>query len=54
VLPDDVKAIAVPALGHRLVLNPELWVQRVSADDVVRDVVAGVPTPRAEDVTAVP
>jgi MoxR-like ATPase len=54
VLPDDVKAIAVPALGHRLVLNPELWVQRVSADDVVRDVVAGVPTPRAEDLTVVP
>jgi MoxR-like ATPase len=54
VLPDDVKAVAVPALGHRLVLNPELWVQRVSADDVVRDVVAGVPTPRAEDLTAVP
>ena len=53
VLPDDVKAIAVPALGHRLVLNPELWVQRVSADDVVRDVIGGVPTPRAEDVTAV-
>ena len=54
VLPDDVKAIVVSALGHRLVLNPELWVQRVSADDVVRDIVAGVPTPRAEDLTAVP
>ena len=53
VLPDDVKAIAVPALGHRLILRPELWVQRVSADDVVRSIVAGVPTPRAEDVTAV-
>ena len=54
VLPDDVKAVAVPALGHRLVLRPELWVQRVSADDVVRDVLSAVPTPRAEDVTAVP
>jgi MoxR-like ATPase len=53
VLPDDVKAIAVPALGHRLVLRPELWVQRVSAEDVVRDVLSGVPTPRAEDVAAV-
>jgi MoxR-like ATPase len=52
VLPDDVKAVAVPALAHRLVLRPELWVQRVSAEDVVRDVLAGVPTPRAEDVTA--
>jgi len=50
VLPDDVKAVAVPALAHRLVLRPELWVQRVSAEDVVRDVLSSVPTPRAEDV----
>jgi MoxR-like ATPase len=53
VLPDDVKAIAVPALAHRLVLRPELWVQRVSAEDVVRDVLATVPTPRAEDAVTV-
>jgi MoxR-like ATPase len=52
VLPDDVKAIAVAALAHRLVLKPELWVQRVSAEDVVRDVLATVPTPKAEDLTA--
>ena len=51
VVPDDVKAVAVPALAHRLVLRPELWVQRVSAEDVVRDVLAGVPTPAAEDVS---
>jgi MoxR-like ATPase len=52
VLPDDVKAIGVPALAHRLVLRPELWVQRISAEDVVREVLAGVPTPAAEDVAA--
>ena len=52
VLPDDVKAVAVAALAHRLVLRPELWVQKVSAGDVVRDVVATVPTPKAEDVAA--
>jgi MoxR-like ATPase len=52
VVPDDVKAIAVPALAHRLVLRPELWVQRVSAEDVIRDVLGGVPTPPAEDVAA--
>jgi MoxR-like ATPase len=52
VLPDDVKAIGVPALAHRLVLRPELWVQRISAEDVVRDVLDGVPTPSAEDVAA--
>ena len=50
VLPDDVKAVAVPALAHRLVLRPELWVQRISAEDVVREVLDRVPTPRAEDV----
>ena len=52
VLPDDVKAIAAPALAHRLVLRPDLWVQRVSAEDVVREVLADVPTPKAEDVVA--
>jgi MoxR-like ATPase len=50
--PDDVKAIAVAALAHRLVLKPELWVQRLAADDVVREVLDRVPTPKAEDVTA--
>ncbi len=50
VLPDDVKAIAVPALAHRLVLRPELWVQRITQEDVVREVLESVPTPRAEDV----
>ena len=50
--PDDVKAVAIPALAHRLVLKPELWVQRLSAEDVVRDILDAVPTPPAEDVTA--
>ena len=50
VLPDDVKAVAVPALAHRIVLLPELWVQRVSAADVVAEVLASVPTPAPEDL----
>ena len=49
VTPDDVKAVAVPALAHRLMLKPELWVQRLSADDVVRDLLESVPTPVAEE-----
>ncbi|HEY7379736.1 MAG TPA: MoxR family ATPase [Gaiella sp.] len=48
VTPDDVKAVAVPALAHRLVLKPELWVQQRSGVDVVQDVLDAVPTPRAE------
>ena len=50
VLPDDVKAVAVAALAHRLVLRPELWVQKISAEDVVREILEIVPTPKAEDV----
>jgi MoxR-like ATPase len=53
-LPDDVKAVAVAALAHRLVLRPELWVQKISAEDVVREVVETVPTPKAEDLAAHP
>ncbi len=48
VTPDDVKAVAVPALAHRLTLRPELWVQRIRGEDVVREALDSVPTPPAE------
>jgi MoxR-like ATPase len=48
VTPDDVKAVAVPALAHRLTLRPELWVQRIRGDDLVREALESVPTPAAE------
>jgi MoxR-like ATPase len=47
--PDDVKSVAVPALAHRVTLKPELWVQRISADEVVRETLEQVPTPSAEE-----
>jgi MoxR-like ATPase len=50
VTPDDVKAIAVPALAHRLTLRPELWVQRIRGEDIVRESLETVPTPPAEEV----
>jgi MoxR-like ATPase len=50
VTPEDVKAIAVPALAHRLTLRPELWVQRIRGEDIVRELLDTVPTPPAEDV----
>jgi MoxR-like ATPase len=46
--PDDVKAVAVPALAHRLALRPELWVERRRGDDIIRDVLDRVPTPAVE------
>ena len=50
VTPEDVKAVAVPALAHRLMVRPELWVQRVRGEDVVAEALETVPTPPAEDV----
>jgi MoxR-like ATPase len=47
VVPEDVKAVAVPALAHRLTLRPELWVQRMRGEDVVAECLQTVPTPEA-------
>jgi MoxR-like ATPase len=54
VTPEDVKAVAGPALSHRLMLRPELWVQRVRPEDVVQEALETVPTPAAEDLPARP
>jgi MoxR-like ATPase len=48
VTPDDVKAMAIPALAHRLILRPELWVARVSTVQVVGEILGRVPTPVTE------
>ena len=45
VTPDDIKAVSIPALAHRLTLAPELWVQRIDPADAVRAAVASVPVP---------
>jgi MoxR-like ATPase len=52
VTPEDVKAVAVPALSHRLMLKQELWVQQLAAEDIVRDLLETVPTPAAEAAPA--
>lgn len=45
VIPDDLHAVAVPVLAHRLVLTTEAHAARRSATDVVRTVLARVPVP---------
>ena len=45
VVPEDVKAVAVAALGHRLSLRPELWVRGARGADVIRACLESVPTP---------
>ncbi len=44
--PDDVKALARPALRHRVALRPEAELEGVSADTVLDAILATVPVPR--------
>jgi MoxR-like ATPase len=45
VLPDDVKAFAVPALVHRLILDPGLWMRPQVATEIIEAIVQRVPVP---------
>ncbi|MFK4148151.1 AAA family ATPase [Streptomyces sp. NPDC004065] len=46
VIPDDVKALALPTLRHRVQLRPEAEMEGVTADSVINAVLAHVPVPR--------
>jgi MoxR-like ATPase len=46
VTPDDVKALALPALRHRVELRPEAELEGVSADAVLTGILSSVPVPR--------
>lgn len=45
VLPDDAKALAVPVLGHRIILTPEARLRGRSSADVVDQVLGSLPVP---------
>jgi len=45
VLPDDVKLFVQPALVHRLILEPELWMKRNAAEGILEGVLQAVPVP---------
>ena len=46
VTPDEVKAMAKPALRHRVLLRPEVELDGVTADAVLDGLLASVPVPR--------
>ena len=45
VVPEDVRALAVSVLAHRLILSPEARATGVEATDVVAEALAGTPVP---------
>jgi MoxR-like ATPase len=46
VVPDDVVALAVPVLGHRLILTPEAEIDRFTPADALANALSSVPIPR--------
>ncbi len=50
VLPDDIKAVAVPALAHRVSLKPEMWIQDQDSEQAILNSVQAVPTPTAAEL----
>ncbi|HEU4362958.1 MAG TPA: MoxR family ATPase [Mycobacterium sp.] len=46
VIPEDVKALATPAVAHRITLRPEMWVRQIHGSDVVAELLRRLPVPR--------
>jgi MoxR-like ATPase len=45
VLPDDIKRLAVPVLGHRLILSTEAYLHNTSKEKLIGDILSSVPVP---------
>jgi MoxR-like ATPase len=50
VIGEDVKALAVAAMAHRISLRPEMWVRRVHAGEVLAELLARMPVPRGREI----
>jgi MoxR-like ATPase len=54
VLPDDIKALAVPVLGHRIIVSPAARLRELSADRIVQEIVYTAPVPGGDYQAASP
>jgi MoxR-like ATPase len=52
VLPDDVKALAVSALGHRIIVGPAARIKDITPEQIVQDILDRLPVPGAQAVKA--
>jgi len=48
VLPDDVKRLAAPVLGHRLILSTEAYLHNTSKEELIADILSTLPVPAEE------
>lgn len=49
VIPDDVKRFVQPALSHRLILQPDLWMKRSAVNEILTSILNTVPVPVVEE-----
>ncbi len=45
VLPDDIKALAQPVLGHRIIVNPAARLREVTSERIIQEILMTVPVP---------
>jgi MoxR-like ATPase len=45
ILPDDIKAQAIPTLAHRVILGPGARLRNLSAQQIVEDILSSLPVP---------
>jgi MoxR-like ATPase len=48
VIPDDIKALALPALAHRMIVSPSARIKDISSEAVLSDILSSVPVPGAQ------
>ncbi len=48
VLPDDIKALAIATLGHRIIVGPAARIKDIEQEAIVEDILAKVPVPGAQ------
>ena len=46
VIPEDIKALATPAVAHRITLRPEMWVRKIQGSDIIEELLRRLPVPR--------
>lgn len=45
VIPDDIKWFLLPALSHRIILEPDLWIVNKATDELILEISNSVPVP---------
>jgi MoxR-like ATPase len=45
VIPDDIKALALPALGHRVIVSPSARIKNIRVNSLISEIISSIPVP---------